>query len=145
VTVANTLAAFKTLHGAISGVSDAPAGVLASLQSAHLPLVQTIPGEAVWNLHATALRRQSRVYLVRVYVAPVAQGRGLDEGWSKCVPLLEAFGNAYVANPNLSGAVDQIGWSDTPITDSGITVLEHNGTYYHGFEYRVPVIEKVSI
>lgn len=145
MTVATVLAAFKTLHASITGVTTAPAGVLASLASVRLPIVQTIPSESVWNLHASALRRQERVYIVRVYVAPMSHGKGLDEGWTRCVPLLEAFGQAYIANPDLSGAVDQIGWDDNRITDSGITVLEHNQTLYHGFEYRVPVIEKVSL
>lgn len=143
MTVATTLAAFNSLHDAITGVSVATAPP--SIPSVRLPAAVTIPGEATWNLHATSIRRQERVYLVRVYVAPVAQGRGNDEAWTRAVPLLEAFGQAYIANSNLSGAVDQIGWDGNPVTDSGITVLEHNQTLYHGFEYRVPVIEKVSL
>ena len=143
MTVATTLAAFNTLHDSISGVSVAIAPP--SVPSVRLPVAVTIPAESEWNMHASALRRQARAYLVRVYVAPVSQGRGNDEGWTKCVALLEAFGQAYMANRTLSGAVDQIGADDTRITDSGIVILEHAGTLYHGFEYRVSVIEKVSV
>lgn len=143
MTVATTLAALNSLHDAISGVSVSIAPP--SVPSVRLPVAVTVPVDGIWNLHASALRRQERVYEVRVYVAPVSQGRGNDEGWTRCVALLEAFGQAYIAAPTLSGAVDQIGWDENRITDSGITVLEHNGTLYHGFVYRVPVIEKVSI
>lgn len=143
MTVATTKAAFDALHVTITGVRVATSP--ASIPSVKLPVAVTIPAEGTWNMHAIGMRRQERVYAVRVYVAPVSQGRGNDEGWTKCVPLLEAFGQAYIAKPTLSGAVDQIGWDENRITDSGITVLEHNGTFYHGFEYRVPVIEKVSL
>jgi len=143
MTVATTLAALNTLHDAIAGVSVATAPP--SVPSVRLPVAVTIPAEAEWNMHAIGMRRQARVYLVRVYVAAVSQGRGNDEGWSKCVPLLEAFGQAYLADRTLGGAVDQIGADDTRITDSGIVTLEHQGALYHGFEYRVPVIEKVTL
>jgi hypothetical protein len=146
MSVAATITAFQTLHAAITGVTSAPGKLPATLDKDRLPLVFTWPGPTVqgegwkagggWYIHR-------RLYVVRCYVALVSQkNTGIDDGYQDVVPLLQRFGEAYMGNVNLSGAVAHIGEN---ISDSGASILVYAGTEYHGFEYRVEVAEKVTI
>lgn len=82
---------------------------------------------------------QTRQMLIRVYVAPVSQGQGVDQGYTAAVALLETFGDSYRTDHS-AGTGYQMG---TPITDSGHVVLVWGaeGAAYHGFEFRVMVKE----
>lgn len=146
MSVAATITAFQTLHAGITGVTSAPEKLPATLDKDRLPLVFTWPGQTMqgegwkagggWYIH----RRQ---YVVRCYVALVSQkNTGIDDGYQEVVPLLQRFGEAYMGNVNLSGAVAHIGEN---ISDSGASILVYAGTEYHGFEYRVEVAEKVTL
>ncbi len=143
MTIATTLAALQTIHAAITGVASAPTDMPSNLEQVKKPTVLVFPVEATWNLAAVDYKRQERTYEVRCYVQPVAQGvAGIDDGYDKCVALLELFGRAYLADVSLGGAVDTI----RSITDRGIS----GGGYelmwaqvpWWGFIYRVTVVEK---
>ena len=150
MSVATTLAALQTLHATLSGVTSAPTDYPAALNTSTLPIVLTWPGPAEWKRAALGLNRQARDYHVKVYVGPVASGQGNNQVTQTAITLLNAFGLAYIldANVTLSGAVDHIGGdgkgNPAPVADSGITELEYAGVRYHGFEFRVPVVEKTT-
>tara|TARA_R110000868_G_scaffold117128_3_gene311399 strand:+ start:3027 stop:3467 length:441 start_codon:yes stop_codon:yes gene_type:complete len=146
MSIAATITAFQSLHAAVSGVSSAPEKLPATLDKNRLPLVFTWPGPTVqgdgWK-PATGWYIHRRLYVIRCYVALVSQqNTGIDDGYQTVVPLLQAFGEAYMGNVNLSGAVAHIGES---ISDSGASILVYAGTEYHGFEFRIEVSEKVVL
>ena len=145
MSVAATVTALQTLHATVAGIKSAPTQMPSSLNTAELPMALVWPGEATWQLAAMGLKRQERVYIVRVFARPVAQDiPGPDAGYDDCVALLEAFGQAYQSNLTLAGAVDNI----SAVRDSGISggameLLWGNISYW-GFVYRVTVVEKTS-
>jgi len=138
MTVQATVAAFQALHRAIAGVTSAPAALPGSANETDLPLVITKPAEATWSQQAVGLKRQERAYLVYCLVAPVALGDAPDTGFQACLPLLQAFGEAYLNDLSLGGAVDHLG----EVADGGVEVLTFAGVHYHGFIYRVTAVEK---
>jgi len=108
-TIAETVAALQILHAGINGVASAPTAMPSNLDQIDLPIALVWPGEATWTLHAIGLHHQDRTYIVRVFVAPVAQGvAGPDEGYQECMTLMEAFGQAYIDDPTLGDVVDHI-------------------------------------
>ena len=143
MTVLATVAALQTMHLAITGVASAPTAMPSSPDQVRFPAVLVWPGEAEWQLQAIGLKRQERTYIVRCYVQPVAQGvAGPDQGYQACVALLDDFGRAYLGDPTLGGAVDQI----AALRDSGVSgggfELRWGSVPYWGFVYRVTVVEK---
>lgn len=138
MSVLTTLAAFQDLHASIDGVATAPDELPATITPENCPLAFTFVGAAEWHEHSRGLPAQDREYIVRVFVAPVAQGAGLDENYQKAIPLIEAFGLAYLDNKTLSGAVEQM----PSILDEGIGQIIWQGHAYHGFVYRVSIREK---
>lgn len=134
----DVVAALQSLHAAIAGVATAPIAMPASLNTADLPCVLVWPGTATWRQQAVGLRRLEREYIVRCYVAPVAQGKGVDEGWQAALALLDAFGQAYENDIALGGMVDQI----ASVVDMGLGVHVFAGIAYHGFEYRLKIVQK---
>ena len=145
MTISTTVAAFQTLHATITGVASAPTAMPQSLTTARLPLVFTWPGptslggwkpSAGWYIH-------SRIYIVRCYIKPISQGSGFDDGYQTALDLLQRFGEAYVANQNLNGAVAHLG---PDINDGGVRGdlqwVAGSDVYYTGFEFRIEVAEK---
>jgi hypothetical protein len=145
MSIATTLTAIQTMHAGISGVTSAPLALPVTIDARRLPLVFVWPGPTSvdgWQAMA-GWYKHVRTYIVRCYVAEVSEvDEQVDTGYQAALPLLQRFGEAYMtpANQNLTGAVAHLG---PPITDSGIGVLEYGATFYHGFEYRLTVTEKV--
>ena len=143
MTVLATVAALQTMHLAVSGVASAPTAMPSNPDQVRFPAVLVWPGEAEWQLQAIDLKRQERTYIVRCYVQPVAQGvAGPDQGYQAGVALLDDFGRAYLGDPTLGGAVDQI----AALRDSGVSgggfELRWGDVPYWGFVYRISVVEK---
>ena len=81
--------------------------------------------------------------MVRVFVKPVSEGRGVDEGFQATLPIMQALAHTYMDNATLDNTVDHIGSADrTWVQDGGIQVLEFAGVAYHGFELKIPIVEK---
>lgn len=138
MSISTVVTALQTRHTGLSGVTLAPATLPASISPVMLPLAITIPGEATWQrarLGAPAV--QTRQYIVRVYVAAVNSGAGLDEGFTKATALLETFGDSY-ASSRTTGTGYAI---DAPFTDTGHVILLWGENQYHGFEFRLTVRE----
>jgi len=138
MSVSTVVAAFQDLHATISGVATAPDELPGSITEEKCPLAFTFVGGAEWQSRAVGLPAQDREFIIRCFVAPVLEGAGLDESYAKALPLIEAFGLAYLADKTLSGACEQM----RAINDEGVGILFYGGHAYHGFVYRVTVREK---
>jgi len=143
MSVNTILEAFQAVHRAIDGVREAPdpKRMPRSLNDDQLPFVLCIPGEAEWNEQAIGYPRQNRTVVVRVFVKPVAEGEGYGPAVQVVTRLMQAFGQAYLADVTVGGKVDHI---VQPFSDSGMGALDYAGNLYHGFEFRVAVTEKGS-
>lgn len=145
MSIATTVTKLQALHLTVSGIKSAPTTMPSSLNTAVMPIALTWPAESKWKLQALDLNRQDRTYLVRVYVQPVAQGlAGIDDGYQKCVTLLEAFGQKYLNDMSLGGAVDHI----ASIADSGVIggsqELIGSKVEYWGFVFTLTITEKTT-
>jgi hypothetical protein len=143
MSVSSVVTALQTLHSGISGVKAAPTALSGYYDTAKLPLVWTHPGPTPagggWAQSAD-LRLYDRIYIVRCLVMPEGQGRGTDEGYQAALALIQKFGDAYLANPNLSGQIAHF----VRIEDTGVAMLDQGQVKYHGFEFRLTVREKVG-
>lgn len=140
MTVLLTVAALQTKHLTISGVTSAPTAMPASLNSVALPCVLVFPGEAEWTQVSIGTRYKPRKYIIRLFVKPVAQGQGIDEGYQLTLPFFDSFATAYLNDLTLTGAVGHL----DNIKDGGAAVLTFAGTEYHGIEFTMDVHEKIA-
>ncbi|MBI2934671.1 MAG: hypothetical protein HYY29_03770 [Chloroflexi bacterium] len=125
---------------ASSGISKAPKVLPPVINAADLPTAIVIPGPADWNEHALGLYRQIRTYIIRVYVKPVSQGKGVDEGVQACLGPMNALGRTFLDNNTLDNTVDEV---RQPFSDSGVRGdLLYAEVPYHGFEFQLMVTEK---
>ena len=142
MSVQTTVNAIQAINAKVTGMKGAPTAMPGVLNTANLPIALVWPGEATWSLQAMGLKRQERTYIVRVFVAPVAQDRPVDGGYQKCLPILEACGQAYQGDTTLSGTVDHIAeCRDSGVSGGGVD-LSWGDTAYWGFVYRISVVEK---
>jgi hypothetical protein len=149
MTIATTVTAFQALHATITGIVSAPTAMPQAIDTAELPLVFTWPGPTYeadgWQSQPGLWYTHRRVYIVRCYVKPIAQGRGFDDGYQTALTLLQAFGTAYMsaAGVALGGALEYIGPS---VNDSGVRGdmqwVAGSDVYYTGFEFRIETKEK---
>jgi hypothetical protein len=142
MTVLTTIATLQAKHAAITGVKSAPTTYPGSINTASLPMVITIPGSGSWGSQAIGLQRQDRNYIVRIYVEPVGQAT-VDERMDDIIPLLQAFGDAYLSDIGFTGDAN-IDNLNIPFTDSGVTTLYFGETAYIGFELQVTITEKTT-
>lgn len=143
MSIATVRTALQEFNAAIDGVKRAPIEQQTVINSADCPFVLAWPEQAEWTRHSGAWSEVRRTWLISVYVKPLAQGRGIDDGYVKACELLEAFGQAYMSDDGLtlSGAVAHV----TDVTDEGVMVGEFAGVKYHGFKLRAVVTEKRSL
>jgi hypothetical protein len=149
MTIASTVAAFQALHGSIAGVNSAPTAMPQSLQAMRLPFVFTWPGPTYdadgWQSQPGGWYTHRRIYIVRCYVKPIAQGNGFDDGYQIALGLLQKFGEAYMGADGvmLGGALEYIGPS---VNDTGVRGdmqwVAGSDVYYTGFEFRIETKEK---
>ena len=137
MSVASVISDLQTRHAAITGITTASTTMPASLNTASLPIVLVFPGEARHNPRRLSDTESYRTYLVRCYVAPVAQGQGIDESWQDVITLLDRFVTSY-AQSHAVGTSARIGH---PYSDSGHIVSEFAGIAYHAFEFALPIRE----
>lgn len=144
MTIVSTLAALQTRHAALSGVTSAPVAYPTSIPAAQLPLVLVDPARAKtgWDSHGGDLAISERLYRVRVFVLPSAQGQGIDQGKQAAIALLDTFLSNYInASPTLttSAAIQ----TERDIEDTGVVDnLMYGETSYYGFTIVLPVEER---
>ncbi|MBU0495039.1 MAG: hypothetical protein KKA73_25185 [Chloroflexi bacterium] len=110
-----------------------------SLTSDLLPCALVVVGPGTWGEQAVGLKRQDRKFILPVYVWPLVAGEGPDDGLTRCLPLLQAVGNAFLAAPTLGGVLDQ----SLKLSDGGVRGnMTYGGTLYWGFEFAIDVVEK---
>ncbi len=139
MSVSSVITALQVKHASLTGITTASTTVHASLNTADLPRIITLPGAATWNHAAMAFPRSERIYIVRCYVSPIAQGEGIDEGYQDTVTMIQTMGDAYKVWQDWHGAnFEQI----ATVTDGGHVVLEYAGIMYHGVEFQLTLVEK---
>ena len=142
MSVATTYSALCSVVAGSSGIRTCRTSLPVNVNTAELPLAIVRPGPAQWNEHAlNQLNREERTYTISVYVMPLAQGQGLDEGYQACLAPLNALGQTLIDNPSLDNAVDQI---VMPFEDGGVQALAFGGTDYHGFVMSLNIVEKTT-
>jgi len=142
MSVSATVTGIQTVNAAISGVTSAPTAMPGSLTTAMLPLAITIPGPAEWQNNSDGWGFQFRTYYVRFYVKPIAQDVVPDGGFQDAVTLIQAAGDAYMADTTFGGVVNTVRLNEgyVPISDGGVRADMKWGageTPYWGFEFQI--------
>ena len=136
------------LHAAITGITTAPTAMPGALNTADLPCVLVYPGEAKHEKAWDTGKREDRTFLVLVYVKPIGQGQGVDEGFQECLPFFERFSDVYQAKTNR--IVDDRTWHEMVVEwDSGVraNLTLHGspgGQAHWGIEWRLRIWKKVG-
>ena len=139
MSIQSTYETIQTINAGVEGIRTAPTQMPTALNAADLPCALAIPGGAHWDSQAISLKRQDRSWTVRVYVLPIAQGAGVDEGYQATLPILQALGARYLGDLTLGGTVDHI----DNLADGGVRGdLTFGSVAYHGFEFTFSVTEK---
>lgn len=142
MTILSTYQKICTLNAASSGITSAPSEMPTRLNDVSLPCALTIPGPGEGDLQAIGLRRQKIGYIVRVFVKPVSEGMGVDEGFQACMAPAQALINTYIDNDTLDDTIDFV---EKPFSFSGIRGdMEFAGVRYHGFELVLNVVDKTT-
>lgn len=148
MTKLSTITAAQALNATIAGMRSAPAVYPPSLPASDLPLALSAvgPGVVDWESHAGDYIRDGFTLIVTVYVAPLGQGMGVDEGMRKAITLLDAtLAKWRTAGALSNGAEVDI---DRPgIRHSGVrNDLQYSepDTYYRGFRLEIPVYERIE-
>jgi hypothetical protein len=148
MTIQTSIAALQTLHAAVTGVTAAPTAYPSSLDTAGLPCILVLPTEGTVDLESfAAKKRGDDIYRVYVYVAPVSQGAGTNEGVQLAIDLMQRLRDLYVtaANVALTSGTYQATLkvsSGDPVRHSPIGTLDFGGVAYRGFTFDVGVMEK---
>lgn len=157
MTIETTAAALQVINGTITGMGSAPSVFPGSINTADMPLSIVWPGPGSAHLKGLGFNAVDRIYRVTVYVMPVDQGLGIDEGWTLTMQLIQRFHDAYLLstnNPLVTGTYSA--WIknslETPILDGGLEVFAYPPPvtgiegipHYYGFEMNVPVLEHWS-
>lgn len=152
---AATLAAAQEVNAAITGMTTAPTAYPASLPNSELPcaFVYVGPGTVNWEAHSADFIKDSWTLIVDVYVTPLGQGEGINEGMQRAIALLDAFLATWRTTDELSnGAEVDVTAVGTRVVGQGI---RHSGirnnmqyseenTYYRGFRAEIPVYERIE-
>ena len=147
----NTNAIFEQLqklHGLIDGVRTAPTIYPGDLQTDDLPCVLVYPLEAEHIVPWHQGWRQDREWLVRIYVMPIVQGEGTNEGIEACRPFIDRFAELYFRPSIIAIATGE--WRELElISDSGIRAdLQLHGVgeqLYWGIEFRLIIKTKEPV
>lgn len=141
--IANLVSELQAINLAIDGIQSAPQALPASVDTADLPAAFTFAGPGKWSKWGTAKGQiqLTRTYTIRVVAKPVAQGRGIDEGYQLAIALLQAFGDRYLFDLSLGGLVSGVG----DLQDTGAIAMAFNKVEYWGFELSVPTVQKLHV
>ena len=136
------ISALQTINASVAGVRAAPTDFPGQLNSSDLPMALSYPERAVYGVYAVQGSQETRTWFVRVYVQPIAQGRSVDEGFTKTVVFVDRFRAEYQKLSN-QRAADW--WSTIQlVADSGVLAdlkLHNVGSIsYWGVEIELSII-----
>ena len=143
------VAKLQGINALVTGVRSAPTEMPGQLRTEMLPCVLVYPLAAMHTVPFYAGRRTEREYLVRVYVAPIGQGEGVDGGFQECLPFLDRFADEYHEAANIAVSTEE--WQElTLVEDTGVRadMTLHGsgqGQLYWGVEFTVGIKEKKSV
>ena len=131
----------QEVNEAIDGVTSAPTTLPASLNSSDLPCALCFVDSFYGAHQAIGMARRDTVYRVNVFVKPLVQGAGLDEGYQEMLTLAQAFITQYHTEQEAGGFFDDYVEQFNDF-DGDLRPLEYAGVAYHGFTIRLRVVEK---
>lgn len=141
VTVKSRLA---RIQAAIAGVRRAYAQAPLSLPDSDLPAFVNFTGAATHEsrVGGADVDAETRQYLMRLYVRK--SGQGIEgEAERLCEPYFDLVRDAFMARPGLE-QLDHVQLARL-LGDSGVSALSYAGEMYIGIEFRLQVMELLSV
>lgn len=135
------IAAIQDVNVTIAGVKAAPTVMPAALNTADLPCALVFVGDFVGTQQAIGMSRCNETFIVRVYVRPIAQGQGVDQGYQEMLELLQAFIDKYHEQQQTGGMFGGLAEQVRDFSGNAAPLM-FAGTLYHGFEIRLEVVQK---
>jgi len=134
------------IHATIAGVTRSDPIYPTQVNAADLPLVVTEPGPATWEKYTVGApgswNAVMRQMTVTVFVKPLGLGRGQDEGFQACLPLMVQFGARYLNDITLGAKANKI----DQVTDTGAVVIKSiSGQEHWGFVFKFRLWQIFSV
>jgi hypothetical protein len=135
--------ALQTINASITGVKRAPTDYPSALRSADLPMALVYPMQCEHGVSAVQRGREARTWVVSLYVQPISQGTGVDEGFDNTVVFIDRFGDEYRRTANQKAGT---AWNELQfVNDTGVRAdLRLHGvgeTRYWGIQFELLVIQ----
>ena len=115
-----------------------------TLQSAQLPAVICVPGEAEYANVGSDTEQETRTWYMLLYIAPVNRPVGVAQRMGRASPFFSRVRAAFAARDgleSLSGVLES-----ELLSDSGTTQpLQFGGDLYTGIEFRLRTVELANI
>ena len=141
----------QEINASIDGVRTAPERMPDRLSDSMLPCAITYPGPAVHRLAAVGYRRETRSYVVRLYVRSFASGKDTDQNFQACLPFLESVPKKYLSTDVIAPSTQEwelLSFVDTD-SDGGVGVIPLHGTpegpLYWGIVFEVELTYKETL
>ena len=136
MSVAAVKARLAEIEEGITGVKRAYAQAPLSLPASDLPAFVNFAGQAThdWRLAGSDTDRETRLYLLRLYIAPLTTGTP-GEIERRCEPFLESVRDVFAARPSL-GRLRGVQTANL-LGDGGPAVHQYGGERYIGDEFRL--------
>lgn len=137
------------INALVTGVRSAPVEMPGMLTTELLPCALTYPWRGPHSVPFYSGRRTDRLYLIRLYVRPIGQGEGVDEGFQECLPFLDRFADEYSEPGNIAPSDET--WQELSLVEDGgvrADMTLHGaevGQRYWGIEVVVEVKEKKAV
>ena len=144
--VKDTLDAVQAINAGIDRVRSAPTSMPNRLDESLLPCALTYVGPGTHNSISFGKRRETRIYIVRLYVVEVNTGT-VNANFEACLPFLALFRNKYATWEHQNSSnwlsfdyLDDSGViSDIPL--HGNRFAEH---HYWGIEFTLEITKETE-
>ena len=151
MTIAQHIALLQAQHSELPSVKSAPTAYPESITKTPCVLVYAGDGNTWLDTFATGMPTangmHSRIYNVRVYVAPAGSGI-LSTDINAVNTLLDDFQRLYlrIANNGLTGNVGAypqlLMHEEAPAEDTGSGFMDYGKQVFHGFELNVAIMDE---
>ena len=144
MSVSTVKARLAEIEEEIAGINQAYAQAPLSLPASDLPAFVNFAGQSThdWRIAGSDTDSETRLYLLRLYVAPLSTGQP-GEIERLCEPFLTSVRDAFAARPSL-GRLTSVQMA-VFLGDGGPAVLLYGGTRYVGVEFKLQVMELVRV
>lgn len=128
------IARVQTLMAALSGIKVAPALLPDNVND--YPFIIAYDGEANWDMPTFDATAQHEGTIV-IELHAGSRDKGVRQAIEKALPFAESVPKALLGDPRLNDTVSWLQYGSSPITSSGLIIMEYGGIETYGYRWRL--------